>query len=133
MIEYRKLSPEWAAQMAELYREAGWLNEAEDSGFIVKTLSSSLWIGAVEGKVLLGMGRAITDAVSDAYIQDITVRSAFRKQGIGRTIVTKLVAELQKSGVDWIGLVGVPGTENFYRSLGFEPLTGHTAYKFKNI
>ena len=75
------------------------------------------------------MGRALSDNVSDAYIQDIAVSPAFRKHGIGGEIVRTIIAELRRRGVDWIALVGEPGTERFYRELGFEAKPDHTFWK----
>ena len=80
---------------------------------------------------LIGMGRAISDGVSDAFIQDVAVTKAFRRRGIGGEIVRQIAAVLQERGVDWIGLVGEPGTESFYRNLGFEEQKNFTLWKLK--
>ena len=80
-----------------------------------------------DGK-LIGIARALSDGVSDAYIQDVTVSEDFRGRGIGGRLVTVLSEELSSRGIDWIGLVGVPGTEHFYSSLGFEAQGGHTLW-----
>ena len=74
--------------------------------------------------------RALGDGVSDAYIQDVVVEPDRRGQGIGSELVRMLVAELRKAGVSWIGLVGAPGTERFYRKLGFSPLAGHVPMRY---
>ncbi|MBP5531811.1 MAG: GNAT family N-acetyltransferase [Lentisphaeria bacterium] len=52
-----------------------------------------------------------------------------RRRGVGGAIVRALVAELRKRGVDWIGLVGEPGTEEFYRSLGFRAPENFTFWR----
>ena len=56
------------------------------------------------------MGRAISDLVSDAYIQDVTVLKEYRGKGIGKIIIQTLVEELKTKGVEWIGLVAATGT-----------------------
>jgi aralkylamine N-acetyltransferase len=37
-------------------------------------------------KKMIGMGRALSDLTSDAYIQDVTVLKAFRGKGIGKKL-----------------------------------------------
>lgn len=128
---YRKIGISDAEQIAALYREVGWLGEHDDAGFIVRILDSCHFIGAYEDGRLVGIGRAICDHASDCYIQDIAVASDCRGRGIATEIVRRLVAEVRAEGVDWIGLVGVPGTEKLYRRCGFRPLDGHLAMKFE--
>ncbi len=132
-IEYRELSvisPEVAEEMTELYRRAGWLAPEESGTFIPRAMAgSAVALGAFDGSRLIGMGRAISDGVSDAYIQDIAVSPDYRRRGIGGEIVRRIVAALQAHGIDWIGLVGEPGTEHFYEELGFVRKPGHTLWK----
>ena len=70
------------------------------------------------------MGRAISDGVSDAWLQDIVVLDDYRKHGIGRAIILKLVEVCQLKKIGWIGLVAEPGTKEFYKPLGFDTLPG---------
>ncbi len=81
---------------------------------------------------MIGMGRALSDLSSDAYIQDVVVLRDYRGRGIGRQIIRTLITCLKEHGVDWIGLIGEPGTHRFYESLGFGPMTGHTPYRLKD-
>jgi GNAT superfamily N-acetyltransferase len=122
------------AEAAELYLAAEWVAENEDCSFIQAAVAGSFLAAAAftdDGR-LAAMGRVLSDGVSDAYIQDVVVHPGFRGQGIGGKIVAFLVAELEKRGVDWIALVGEPGTENFYSRLGFEEKKGFTLWKWNN-
>ena len=114
-----EFSPELLRAAARLYRVAGWVDENDDCGFLGTALRNScaVCVAYCDGKAA-GMGRALGDGVSDAYIQDVVVDPEFRRRGVGGAIVRALAAELRRRGVDWIGLVGAPGTEEFYRSLG---------------
>ncbi|MEI2999460.1 MAG: GNAT family N-acetyltransferase [Victivallis sp.] len=131
-IEYRilkKITPDEQNAMAELYREVGWIGPGDSAEFIAAGMANSaIAVGAYADGRIIGMGRAL-DNVSDAYIQDIAVSPAFRKHGIGGEIVRTIIAELRRRGVDWIALVGEPGTERFYRELGFEAKPDHTFWK----
>lgn len=124
----RELDP---ADVLRLYAGPGWWEPGDDPGTIPKLLAGSFRVAAAfDGGRLVGMARAVSDGASDAYIQDVVVEPDRRGQGIGSELVRMLVAELRKAGVSWIGLVGAPGTERFYRKLGFSPLAGHVPMRY---
>ncbi|MCP4120061.1 MAG: GNAT family N-acetyltransferase [Desulfobacteraceae bacterium] len=117
-----------------LYKDAGWWKGEydTDTGFLAPLVqNSACFAGAFHGKTMVGMGRAISDQVSDAYIQDVVVLKPFRKKGIGRRMVQEIIRHLQQKGVDWIGLVGTPGTRKFYESMGFEPMEEHIPFVYR--
>ena len=108
-------------QMIRLYREAGWWGEGPDDPALVKRLVAGSHCVAVarrEGRIV-GMGRAISDRASDAWIQDVTVDATLRHRGIGSEIVRRLVARLDADGMSWIGLVAENGSHPMYEPLGF--------------
>lgn len=121
-------------QLKQLYREAGWWDETweEHPLFLDRIVgSSACFMAAIDKETVIGMGRALSDNVSDGYIQDVTVLKSYRGKGLGKKIIQALVEWLGQKGVDWIGLVAEPGTVDFYRELGFQPLKGHTALKYE--
>lgn len=127
-----QLSLQELQDAAVLYRLTGWIDPQEDGAFINRAVAGSfLAAGFFDGERLAGFGRVLSDGVSDAYIQDVVVHPDYRNRGIGSAIVTFLVKELEKRGVDWIALVGEPGTENFYSGLGFERKEGFTLWKWQ--
>ncbi|MET9358976.1 GNAT family N-acetyltransferase [Streptomyces sp. NPDC006617] len=69
------------------------------------------------GDVLVGAGRALADGVDCAYIADVAVHPEHQGRGLGSDIIRKLV-ELA-AGHKKIILYAAPGTEAFYRGLGF--------------
>jgi spermidine synthase len=77
---------------------------------------------AVEGDAIVGMGRAISDGICDAYIQDLTVKKDRRKQGIGRNILLALIERLHADGIFWIGLIAEPGSIDLYHHAGFRKM-----------
>jgi ribosomal protein S18 acetylase RimI-like enzyme len=121
-------------ELKQLYEEAGWWESSYDlhPEFLkVIVRDSAVFVGAFLEKKLIGMGRALSDLVSDAYIQDVTVLKEYRGRGIGKDIIQTLIKILNENSVDWIGLVAEPGTSPFYEQLGFEILKGHVPLKFK--
>ena len=112
------------ADFAELNDGTEWLNAA------IKGSMLAAGAFAADG-TLIGFARVLGDGVSDCYIQDVTVRSDCRKQGIGREIVKFLIAELHSRNIDWIGLIATPGKADFYRQMGFEAMSGFTPMRLK--
>lgn len=109
-----------------LYTLAGWWRGDSDPGKAVEIIENSfLFAGAFADGELIGMARVISDGISDAYIQDVVVDPAYRKRGVGKTLVLTLAEELRKTGVDWIGLVAEPGTAEFYENMGFRLQDGY--------
>lgn len=111
-------------RLTELYRQAGWwTDEADNPSHVAAIVAGShCFLVARQAKTIVAMGRAISDRISDAYIQDVTVDPAFRRQGIGSQMVAALVARLEGDGIAWIGLIAERKTHPFYRPLGFSPM-----------
>ena len=120
-----------AATVLRLYGAVGWC-EPDDPGDWIGPMfaGSCAAIAAFDGDRAVGFARALSDGVSDAFIQDVIVDPAYRRRGIARELVTRLTAELVRRGIDWIGLVGVPGTRKLYESCGFEVLPEHTPMRY---
>jgi spermidine synthase len=120
-------TPEQIRQIVALYRAQGWWGSADEDGreMIPKLVSGShCFAVALDGERVIGMGRAISDGVSDAYIQDLTVLADQRNRGIGRMILRALVARLHADGLHWIGLIAEPGSSGLYRREGFRERAG---------
>ena len=115
-----------------LYKAGGWWDSESKPEIIPSMIKGSfIFLAALdENGKMTGMGRAISDGVSDAYIQDVVVLNDLRGKGIGRGIISTLTRLCVEKGILWIGLVAEPHTEAFYERLGFKPLEGHTALKF---
>ena len=118
-----------ASNILNLYCAQGWWRAVDDAeeNLIAKLISGShCFVIASEGDTIIGMGRAISDGISDAYIQDLTVRLDHRKQGIGRMILKTILARLHADGIRWIGLIAEPGSARLYKQFGFEEMAGST-------
>jgi aralkylamine N-acetyltransferase len=127
---------DYLSQLRHLYRQAGWWSESGDTlDKLVRIISGShCFVAAVQKEtgVILGMGRAISDRASDAYIQDIMVRSEARRLAIASSIMKAIVARLERDGMTWIGLIAKKGTQPFYRGVGFSEMPDATPMLRKN-
>jgi len=108
-------------QITTLYRGAGWwMEKVDDPALISRIVSGSHCFVVVTARGrIVGMGRAVSDRASDAYLQDVTVDKAYRREGVGSKIVELLVERLHRDGLSWIGLVAEGNSHEFYRHLGF--------------
>lgn len=109
-----------------LYQAGGWWKEsAEWRAIIPRMIAGSFcFMVAQEGGRIVGMGRAISDGVSDAYIQDVVVLRTHRGRGIGAELVRRLADHCAGAGISWVGLVAEPGTQPFYERIGFHAFPG---------
>jgi GNAT superfamily N-acetyltransferase len=126
-IEIRLVDTWPEQELVELYRTGGWWLEHYDPAGIPSLVKGSYAFAvAIEkrsGKAV-GMGRAISDGVSDAYIQDVVVLKEWRGKGIGLGIVNTILNYCLGNKLHWIGLIAEPGTRSFYEPLGFKILPG---------
>ena len=118
-------NPEEIEQIMVLYREAGWWDEQDNGNreLIRRIVSGShCFLTVRDGNEIVGMGRAISDRVNDAYIHDVTVSPRLRHQGIGTRIVEEIVGHLCSDNMRWIGLIAQNRTHLLYRKIGFEEM-----------
>ncbi|MFC1856567.1 GNAT family N-acetyltransferase [Thermodesulfobacteriota bacterium] len=117
-------TPNHIKQITDLYRKADWWeDDVEDSDLVTRIVEGShCFLVALNGEEIIGMGRCISDGASDGYIQDITVKNEYRRQGIGTKIIEKLVVRLNGDGLSWVGLIAERGSHGFYSRIGFEQM-----------
>jgi len=115
-------------EIVYLYRAGGWWKDEYDPASIPALIRGSfafaVAIDTGTGRAV-GMGRALSDGISDGYIQDLVVLPEFRKQGIGKEIVAALLRKCTDAGITWVSLIAEPGTESFYFPQGFKPMQGY--------
>lgn len=129
--------PAWdAEQIVALYRSAGWWEEMSDAVTVIPALfdgSFAVAVAYTRDNRAVGMGRVLSDGVSDAYIQDVVVDPACRGgQGIGKRIIQLLVDTCRQAGITWIALIAEPGTHTFYAPpLGFTVMEDYLPMKYE--
>ncbi|MBI5667683.1 MAG: GNAT family N-acetyltransferase [Chloroflexi bacterium] len=72
-------------------------------------------IAYADGRII-GTARALSDGVCNAYVVDVWTYTPYRKQGIARTMIQKLLEKLPGQHV-YLFTDDVP---DFYRRIGFK-------------
>ncbi len=125
---------EWpTGDIVDLYKAGGWWKDEYDLSGIPAMMEGSFDLVIVKDRITgkaVGMGRMISDGVSDGYIQDVVVLPDLRGSGIGGRIIRELVDHGLEKGLIWIGLIAEKGSSPFYTKLGFlkfdgEPMLFH--------
>jgi len=110
-----------AADVIELYRDAGLQRPIDDAGRIAKMLAgSNLVVSAWEDGKLVGISRSITDGAWSTYLADLAVATSHQKAGVGRRLV-----ELTKEAAgeeSMVLLLSVPTAMEYYPKIGMERL-----------
>jgi GNAT superfamily N-acetyltransferase len=81
--------------------------------------SHAVVFGRCDGEFVAN-GRILSDGVCNAYLVDIWTASAYRRRGIGREVVNRLLATVPGQHV---GLF-TDDMQQFYEALGFQPQAG---------
>ena len=111
-------------QISALYRSQRWWSGPDNSDLVLRIIKGShcFLIAIQDFKTIIGMGRAISDRISDSYIQDVTVQENFRGQGVGTRIVQMIIERLHEDGIYWIGLIAEKDSHGFYEPMGFKKM-----------
>jgi spermidine synthase len=131
-IKYKfKINDKDLLKVCDLYKMSGWWKKPCSSEQIFKLISGSFcFVTAWKGNKLVGMGRVLSDAFNDAYIQDVFVDENYRKKGIATNIVKKLLKYCISRNIKWIALIAAPGSTGVYEKIGFEKMSGYTPMQF---
>lgn len=113
-----------AAELVELFQQTTWANRRSIEGVTKLLQKTEVFIVIRNGKDLIGFGRALTDGVYRALLDDIIIDKKFRKQGLGGLIVKELLKELE--GVEEVFLNTDDYLEAFYKKYSFKKDTGIT-------
>ncbi len=120
-------------EIVDLYKTGGWWKDSYDPSGIGRIIKGSYAFAVVvekkSGKTI-GMGRIISDGVSDAYIQDLVVLPEFRDKGIGKQLVQFLLKRCKDNGILWIGLIAEPDKDGFYSTMGFKQMKNYVPMKY---
>ena len=108
------------AELDQLF-VASWPNHHPPYDFAPELEHALAYVCAYSGEELIGFVRLAWDGSIHAFLLEPTVRPDYRRRGIGRTLVQRIVAVARERGMEWVHVDYTPDLRDFYRSCGFVP------------
>lgn len=109
------------AELFPLFNATGWNDSlrlsAEELEHAIE--NSFAVISVYENNHLIGFGRVVSDGIVYATINDVLVAPIWQRQGIGSSIIRKLVQLCDHHDIRSIHLFADKDSEKFYNHLGF--------------
>jgi GNAT superfamily N-acetyltransferase len=116
-IAYSDIQDFDRAQLQDLFLSVGWSSGQYPDELVKAMLGSDRVVSAWDGDRLVGLINAISDGAMTAYFHWVLVRPEYQRRGIGRALVTSMLAHyrqyLRKVLVAYDSQVG------FYEACGF--------------
>ncbi|HCA28959.1 MAG TPA: N-acetyltransferase [Ruminococcaceae bacterium] len=83
-------------------------------------MNSYYHIACYDGDRLVGYVDTVSNGVTDAYIQDLTVDPAYQGRGIGTALMNRIIAKLKENKIFMISVIyGNTELAPFYERFGF--------------
>ncbi|MBP3569903.1 MAG: GNAT family N-acetyltransferase [Lachnospiraceae bacterium] len=122
MLQYKEFNSGLLNEIKEIYKEQDWTAYLQDDEKLMRAFENSLYLyGAFDENKLIGFVRCVGDGEHILLIQDLIVKSAYQRQGIG-TILLRHIFE-KYAGVRMLSLYTDGSDEranNFYRNIGMK-------------
>ena len=107
-----------AKQIAELRRSVGW--PGMESCYTNPLMTSYFHIACYDDDRLVGYVDTVSNGLTDAYIQDLTVDPGYQGKGIGTELMNRIIAKLKENKIFMISVIyGNTELAPFYQRFGF--------------
>ena len=107
-------------QIHSLMKCEWWCSERSLSEVSKVVEGSDVLFGAINDKgLVVGFCRVLTDYIFKALIFDVIIESSYRNTGLGREIITKVLADEKLNQVKSFELYCPDRISGFYKKLGF--------------
>jgi len=104
---------DWAALQAVLHADG--FDNGRTPAQLAASFHNSLAVIAYAGDQIIGTARALSDGVCNAYIVDVWTYTPYRRRGVARAMLTRLLARLRGQHV----FLWTDDAAAFYEQLGF--------------
>ncbi|MDD4494282.1 MAG: GNAT family N-acetyltransferase [Eubacteriales bacterium] len=117
-LSYHENTSISAKQIAELRRSVGW--PGMESCYTNPLMTSYYHIACYDDDRLVGYVDTVSNGLTDAYIQDLTVDPAYQGKGIGKELMNRIIAKLKENKIFMISVIyGNAELAPFYERFGF--------------
>jgi predicted GNAT family N-acyltransferase len=107
-------------ELAGLYDAVGWAAYTRDLDALERAVRGSAHVvTARRGGRLVGLARVVSDGATIAYLQDVLVHPEEQGSGLGKRLVTEVMAPFEQVRQKVLLTDDEPGQRAFYESLGF--------------
>ena len=107
-----------ASELKTLFSQTTWAKNRGEDDIQILLKNLDVYVLVRDKNKLIGFGRATTDYVYRALIDDIIVDAEYRKAGIGKIIMESLLEQLNT--VEELFLNTREGLQSYYEQFGFE-------------
>ncbi len=114
-------------ELKNLFSQTTWASKRKNKDIEKMLKNLTVFVTVRENSKLIGFGRAISDGIYRALVDDIIVDGSYQKQGIGRMLIENILKQL--NGIDEIFLNTKPDLEVFYKKFGFNKVNTITMKK----
>jgi len=119
----RRIDPDSAL---ELLRSTFWAREMKGD-VLARAIQNSVCFALLDGTILAGFGRAVSDLATYAYWTDVVILSSYRGRGLGRWLSDCMLAHPDLQGLRRVALLTRDAAE-LYRGIGFTEGPGPLVY-----
>ncbi len=122
------------AMLQALYRDAGWFNQADMMDEVIRGMrGGGRIVTAWDDTTLIGVAHAIGDGHTMLVVQNVCVLGSFRRRGVGRGLMRRLLAPY--AGVRQVLLVAndSPEARSFFTACGFDDVKKYGCTGFVQV
>ena len=119
-ITFRKMRKEDLPPVLDLINAEGWDYDLVDVERILE-IDPEDSVTAVSGREIVG-GITVACHEGRGVLGHVVVRHGWRKKGIGKDMMIRVIEKLEAKGIAIIELYSVPHAVEFYRQLGFRKI-----------
>ena len=121
MLTYIVNQPTPTQAIADLRRSVGW--PGMENAYNNACLQSYCHIACYDDGKLVGYVDTVSNGITDAYIQDLVVDPAYQGQGIGTSLMNRIIEIIKERNIYWISVIyGNAELAPFYARFGFSQM-----------
>jgi len=120
-------------ELVDLYGAVGWTAYTRDPERLAAAVSASLAVVAArQDGELVGLTRVVGDGQTIVYLQDVLVRPAHQRRGIGRELIRRVLEPYRDVRQKVLITDDEPAQRASYESMGFTE-TGDLGYPIRTF